>query len=280
MLNFRKPIIEGMSPIKLIYFLTAGDALIMTINHLNEGVLSPRPFDSLPITLGFFNFLNVPLLAALLLILNFILPPICFVYSHKQFWRVLNFMLFFLSKGLIFSLNRFSHVYWPLLWTLMLFAIPKKLDEKSIEQDPIAKNCYRMSIVAACSFYFFPGLWKVFEGLQSGDLLRLDYAANTVAFYLLNHGKQSLLGDFAIQQAAVSYAGFMAIIILQISSVCCIFSKSFLRIWPILILCFHAMSFLVLQVNFFLAGIVCSILMMACSSEIVIDLKNIARDRR
>lgn len=249
-------------PFALIYFLTATDALLQTCNSLAVLIAKPSTLAvEFPVTLSFFSHFNLQSTAIVLLLLNLTIPWMCFHYLNSQTLRIVNFLLFLVSKGFLFSVWRMEHVYWPLLWTLLFFA----LAPKSVFDDPddrLSINCYRGALIAIVSSYFYPAMWKVIIGIQSGNLFDINTMSNTAANYLITHGKESFFGPNLVNSPNLSYIGLWISVLFQLSSILCLFSRKALKFWPMGAMIFHALNIFTLNINFLLAGIVVNIVML------------------
>ena len=153
-----------------------------------------------------------------------------------------------------------------MIWALICFAIPGKLEELSLSETTTSKSfkiyilCYRSAMLCGVLFYFWAAVWKLGLGILDGNIFRLDYASNIIAFYLLSHGKISLFGDFLVQNQLAAYIGMFVFLIIHLSSPLIFFNRRYLKIWPFLILLFHFASILSVQVNFLISGMTISFL--------------------
>jgi hypothetical protein len=252
--NIKKEIDQSSWPVFLIYFYVFAESCQTNLNQLNRILLMGESTIIFPQTLSFLGWFPTTPVAAFLMVCAMVVPLATLLNVNSRWLRVLNFLSFFLVKGFIFSAGRFSHQYWPLLWTLFFFSLPEtwnsELDQRWI------RRSYLAALLSVVLFYTYAGIWKVFSGMLDGSIFRSDFAANTFSYYLLSHGKKSWLGDFFISHELFSYISFLAVILFQISSPLIFFKKNYFRIWPFLILAFHFASLLLLQINFFAAGLV------------------------
>ena len=142
-----------------------------------------------PIALSFLENTNKILDSGILILLC--IPVIIYTLTnlHLQFSRILFFLYYFISKGFWFSSSRYSHQYLPHIWVLICLSISP--DWGSELEKKVHRFVYRACLISISIFYFYPGAWKLFLGIQQGALAKIDYGANTIAFYLESHGKGS-----------------------------------------------------------------------------------------
>jgi hypothetical protein len=252
--------LELHDPIALIYFLALMDAVFNSGFHLSHLVVEGVTAIHYPVTLSFFNFLSIPTWALIFFVLNMTIPFLTFIYRDVRWLRLFWAVLFLVSKGFIFSAVQFAHSYWPLLWALIFLSLPKTWAQETRSQ-PYSVAAYRAALLGGITLYFFPGFWKLVHAITTGALFNWDYAANTVAYYLLSHGKISLLSDFIVSHQAVSYFSFLLLITLQLLSPLSILRVKWMKLYAIFIFGFHSLNIMTLQVNYFLGGIVVMILL-------------------
>lgn len=130
--------------------------------------------------------------------------------------------------------------------------------EREVENlDSKISKLIQYALFLSCLYpYFFSGLWKLKACLLNGYFGDINYASNIEAYYLLTHNKKSILADYIINRPIISYIGHMAVMTFQITSPISIFNKRYFKVFPILILIFHFLSILLLNINYFITGLV------------------------
>jgi hypothetical protein len=238
-----------------IYLIVLLDTFTASITPLNNFLLYPDVTFDLPYALNFINGTNIQIIALSLLLMNLIVPLMCFLNSDKQYLRIFNAAVFIISKGIIFSSSRFSHQYWPLIWILVFFAFPKSWHTKG--QDEELKNlAYKGAVLGIVLFYFFPGFYKILEGVYSTEIFNLDYGSNQVASFLLLSSKKSFSGKFLVELPLISYLGMLFFVFIQVGAPLVFFSRRFFKLFPYLILFFHSINVFSMQINFLFSALV------------------------
>jgi hypothetical protein len=237
-----------LTPIGLIYLIVFYDICTSNLNQLVS--LSAIKFDFInyPKTLFFFHYFSADVLNFSLLVANLAILFVSFGTLQNRKTRAGIAIVYILTKGYIFSLSYFSHIYWPVIWSLPLLAMPKQIvDLKSKE----TLNALRLVLIISLAFYFYPGFWKIFYGFTTGTFFDINYGPNVIAKYLLTVGKKSILSEFLVSHPLLANLGLVVVILVQLASPLAILNKGFLRFYVLAIFIFHFINNLVLQINFY-----------------------------
>ncbi len=267
--------------LQLFYFLVAFVTYTNLTNQLSAISLYEFKYVELPIALEFLKWHSPKYWANILLPINIIMPWISLLFYRLQSIRILTCIVFLISFGLAFACIRFGHSYWPMIWALICFSIPGNLEnEPPVKEQPenfsyIYVLSYGCALLSGTLFYFWPAIWKIALGTLDGNLFRLDFGSNIISFYLLSHGKMSLLGNLLVKHQLLSYFGILSFVIVHLSSPIILFSQRYMKVWVILILLFHFLSILTVQVNFLIAGMSVALISLCAPNAVFIKFKSL-----
>jgi len=149
-------------PVQLFYFFVLVDALTVSVSKLNNLAIYPTDLENLPDLLMFLSNFDVKTLAIGLTLASVVFPLMTFMKYNSQALRILNVLTFILAKGVLFSLSRYSHQYWPMLWSLIFLAVPKDWTDQNGDTK-VRYRAYEGALLSVLLFYFFPGFWKLIE---------------------------------------------------------------------------------------------------------------------
>lgn len=246
--------IKEFFPVQIFYCLVLFDFIRDTLNALSAILVNPPDNFAYPYTLKFLGLAEKDILCVALILIGIAVNFFVLTKPHSQAGRIAAFGYFLLSKGFIFSATRFNHHYIPMTWALLCLCLySSEINEQSRK---LYRKVYSLLLFSIASFYFFPGLWKVLYGLMQKELWQQEFGANTIASFFLSQGQKGWLGPFLIEHEVLAYLGFLVIILLQLSAIYAWWNSNYQRLWAVFILAFHAISILVLNVNFFVAGAV------------------------
>jgi len=251
--NFKglEPLAFSIYLIFLVYSLKS-----FTLNQAWFVFQYAPPTPNFPFIVSFFKFLPQDILAFIMIFLSLIIPTISLIFFRSRWARILGALFFLISEAYLASYFRPGVQNRPLLFAILFLALPPKLNEKLNTSDSWSLLTYGGMLLSICLYYFYAGAWKLFNGFVTARIYERDYGSSTLATYLLTHGKESFIGEYFINHPQLCYIGVISIALFQISSLLIFFNRMYFKVWPFLILFFHLISMIVLQVNFFYAGIV------------------------
>lgn len=240
--------------IQLLYLLVAFDFFREVLPSMAYIFYHPEIEFIFPNVLQFLKYMDSRWVSGFLILTSFPVYLLPIVKYQSQTVRILVFLHFLVARGMMFSYIRFAHLYFPILWAMMCLCVCPHFTS-SLGQKYFRKT-YFACLFSLALFYFYPGIWKVILGFQKGSWFDLDSGANTIAYYLLTHGKLSYLADFFIFNPAFAYFGMLGVVAFQIFSMFAAFYSPSQRLWAVMALFFHVTTIFVVSVNFFMIGVV------------------------